>query len=348
MQGDARAEAAQPEWKRILPGAAFALMMGAVGLWLARFAFFQNMGLSALPLAILLGLIIGNSGLISNVPALDPGLDFAKAKLLRLGIILFGFKLTFQDIAHVGLPGIAIAVAMVASVLVVAWVLGKYLFKMDDETTLLVGTGAAICGAAAVLAAEPVLKAKSHAVSVAVATVVVFGTLAMFLYPLIGHALGMQPYAYGLYAGSTIHEVAQVVVAGRAFGEEAANYAVIEKMIRVILLAPFLFALSAWLRARTQAATHARTPLVIPWFAVLFMLVGAFNSLHLLDPAWVQGILQFDNWILAAAMAALGVRTHWRSVKQAGAKPLLLATSVFVWLIVGGYAINTLVLLLFV
>lgn len=346
MPTDPLAAAAQPTWRRVLPGAVFALFLGALGLWLARFEVFQHAGLSALPLAILLGLLVGNSGLVAHVPALDPGLDFAKSKLLRLGIVLFGFKLTFQDIAHVGLPGIVIAVLMVTSVVVLSFWLGRRVFKLDDETSLLVGTGAAICGAAAVLAAEPVLRAKAHAVSVAVATVVVFGTLAMFIYPVIGHALGMQSYAYGLYAGSTIHEVAQVIVAGRAFNEEAANFAVIEKMIRVILLAPYLFALSWWLRARTEATTHTRTPLVIPWFAVLFMLVGAFNSLHLLDPRWVQAILQFDNWILAAAMAALGVRTHWRAVKQAGMKPLLLATCIFVWLIVGGYAINASVLYL--
>ena len=347
MQTEAQAPAALPAWRRIAPGAVFALALGAVGLWLARFEVFQHAGLSALPLAILLGLLIGNSGLISNLPVLDPGLDFAKAKLLRLGIILFGFKLTFQDIAQVGLPGMTIAVVMVVSVVLVTWLFGNYLFKMDDETTLLVGTGAAICGAAAVLAAESVLKAKSHSVSVAVATVVVFGTLAMFLYPFQGHAFGMQPYAYGLYAGSTVHEVAQVVVAGRAFGDEAANYAVIEKMIRVILLAPFLFALSWWVRARNASVQHAKTPLVIPWFAVLFMAVGAFNSLHLLPESLVQAILQFDTWILASAMAALGLKTHWKAVKQAGIKPLLLAASVFVFLIAGGYVINAAVLALF-
>lgn len=344
MATEVQAAAAKPMWKRVFPGAAFALILGAFALWLARFEIFQNAGLSALPLAILLGLLVGNSGVISNVPALDPGLEFAKAKLLRLGIILFGFKLTFQDVARVGVPGIVIAVLMVISVVVVTLWLGRRVFKLDDETSLLVGTGSAICGAAAVLAAEPVLRAKAHTVSVAVATVVVFGTLAMFIYPLLGHAFGMNHYAYGLYAGSTIHEVAQVIVAGRTFSEEAANYAVIEKMIRVILLAPFLFVLSWWLRARMESATHTRTPLVIPWFAVLFMVVGAFNSLHLLDPKWVTGILQFDNWILAAAMGALGVRTHWRAVKQAGVKPLLLASAVFIWLIVGGYAINALVL----
>ncbi|MDO5611604.1 MAG: YeiH family protein, partial [Pseudomonadota bacterium] len=258
--------------------------------------------------------------------------------LLRAGIVLFGFRLTFQDIMDVGVAGMLIACIIVASVFVLALWFGK-LLKMDGETAMLIGAGASICGAAAVMAAEPVVKAQAHKVSVAVATVVVFGTIGMFLYPFLKTPFGLDAHAYGVYAGSTIHEVAQVVVAGRAVSEEAANVAVIEKMIRVILLAPFLLLLSAWMRGRTGDAGQ-KAKIIIPWFAVLFLAVGAFNSFHLLSRSVVEVILLIDTFLLATAMAALGLRTHVGAIKQAGAKPILLAALLFAYLIFAGLAIN--------
>ena len=324
-------------WRKRVAGLLFAAAIGLGAMWLARLPALQSVGLSALPLAIILGIVIGNTLLPRIAAPLTSGVDYAKAMVLRAGIVLFGFRLTFQDILGVGMSGIVIAVLIVASVFLLAVWLGK-LLKMDAETAMLVGAGASICGAAAVMAAEPVVKAQTHKVSVAVATVVVGGTIGMFLYPFLKAPFGLDAHAYGLYAGSTIHEVAQVVVAGRAVGEEAANIAVIEKMIRVILLAPFLLLLSAWMR--TKSGDGAKSKLVIPWFAVLFIAVGAFNSLDLLPKAAVDAILLLDVFLLATAMAALGLRTHAGAIRQAGVKPLLLAALLFAWLVFGGLAIN--------
>lgn len=324
-------------WRRRLPGVLFAAAIGLCAMLLARVPAIESLGMSALPLAIIIGIVIGNTMFPRIATPMGAGVDFSKAMLLRAGIVLFGFRLTFQDILGVGLGGIVIACLIVASVFLLAVWLGR-LLKMDAETAMLIGAGASICGAAAVMAAEPVVKAQAHKVSVAVATVVVFGTIGMFLYPFLQSPFGLDAHAYGVYAGSTIHEVAQVVVAGRAVGEEAANIAVIEKMIRVILLAPFLLLLSAWMRAKSGGGEKSK--LVIPWFAVLFLLVGAFNSLHLLPKTVVDGILLLDIFLLATAMAALGLRTHVGAIRQAGAKPMLLAAMLFVYLIFGGLAIN--------
>jgi uncharacterized integral membrane protein (TIGR00698 family) len=161
----------------------------------------------------------------------------------------------------------------------------------------------------------------------------------MFLYPALFPHLGLSEHAYGVFAGSTIHEVAQVVVAGRGVSEAAASSAVIEKMMRVMLLAPFLLMLSIGLR-RGKDAQGGRAKINVPWFAVLFVAVAAFNSLHLLPAAWVQVILQIDGFLLAMAMAALGLRTQASAIRQAGAKPLLLASLLFAWLVLGGLAVN--------
>ena len=327
-----------PPWRARAPGLLFAAALGLAAMLLARLPALQSAGLSALPLAIILGILIGNTLYARIAAPTAAGVDYARSMLLRAGIVLFGFRLTFQDMLDVGVGGIVIACLVVAGVFVLAVWLGR-LLRMDAETAMLIGAGAGICGAAAVLATESVLKAPAHKVSVAVATVVVFGTLGMFLYPFLKTPFALDAHAYGLYAGSTIHEVAQVVVAGRAVGEAAANTAVIEKMIRVILLAPFLLLLSAWMRAKSGAA-GMRSKLVIPWFAVLFLVVGAFNSLHLLPKAWVDAILLLDTALLGTAMAALGVRTQAGAIRQAGAKPMLLAALLFAFLVFGGLAIN--------
>ncbi|MBS0226093.1 MAG: YeiH family putative sulfate export transporter [Proteobacteria bacterium] len=328
-------------WRARLPGlllaAALAIAAMLLEPWTKRF------GMSALPTAIVLGILLGNTVFPRISGHAGAGVDYARSRLLRVGIVLFGFRLTFQDIVGVGATGIVVDVIMVTLTFLLALFLGRRVFKLDRDSSILIGSGAAICGAAAVMAAEPVVKAQAHKVSVAVATVVVFGTIAMFLYPLFWPLLqshhGFTQHAFGLYVGSSVHEVAQVVVAGKSVGDEAANIAVIEKMIRVILLAPFLLLLSAWLRDKNDESGK-RAPIVIPWFAILFLLVGAFNSFHLLPKALVDALLLIDTFLLAMAMGALGVRTHAGAIRQAGLKPLLLATTLFAWLIVGGLLVN--------
>jgi uncharacterized integral membrane protein (TIGR00698 family) len=322
------------------PGLALVAAIAGAGILAARLPALQALGLSALTLAIVVGIALGNTVFPAVAARSGAGVDFAKGMLLRTGIVLYGFRVTFQDIAGVGMEGVLIAVAMVGLVFGLAVLLGTRVFKLDRETAMLIGAGSAICGAAAVMATEPVVRGQAHKVSVAVATVVVFGTLGMFLYPWLYPYLGLGEHAFGVYAGSTIHEVAQVVVAGRAVGEAAGSAAVIEKMLRVMLLAPFLLLLSSRLSRDANDGTGRKAGIVIPWFAVLFVAVAGVNSLQLLPAAWVEVLVQADTVLLAMAMAALGLRTHVGAIRQAGLRPLLLASALFVFLLVGGYAVN--------
>ena len=323
-----------PRW---WAGLGLAAGIAALAVWLGAMPWFAAHGFSALTVAIVLGLLLGNTVFPYVATRTAPGVDFAKGSLLRIGIVLYGLRLSFQDIAQVGWSGVLIAGVMLTATYLLAVRLGTRVFGLDRETSVLIGAGASICGAAAVLATEPVVKAQAHKVSVAVATVVVFGTLAMFVYPLLQSWLQLSEHAYGIYVGSSVHEVAQVVAAGRAVSEQAASTAVIEKMLRVMMLAPFLLLLS-----RSEGQGSGRV--MIPWFAVLFLLVCGINSLGVLPPALVSSLVWLDTLILATAMAALGLRTHVGAVKQAGIKPLLLAASLFVFLVLGGYGLNRLVL----
>ncbi|QBG88402.1 YeiH family putative sulfate export transporter [Xanthomonas oryzae] len=344
--------------RQLAPGLALTGVLACISMQLGKLGWLQANGISALTLAIVLGMLVGNTVYPRLGAKAGAGVRFSKANLLRLGIILYGLRLTFQDIGNVGWTGVAIDATVLCSTFGLACFLGMRVFGLDRNTAMLIGAGSSICGAAAVLAAEPVVRGHAEQVMIAVATVVVFGTLAMFLYPVLYHLIAhyrwfdLSPTAYGVFAGSTIHEVAQVVAAGRAVSEQAATTAVIAKMVRVMMLAPFLLALSAYLSRDSAKHTEAldgdrgdgdatqRSDIVIPWFALGFVAVAGLNSLALLPHALVQQVIDIDTVLLAMAMAGLGLTTHVSAIRKAGIKPLALAAILFAWLVCGGFALN--------
>ena len=334
----------------LIPGLLLAGAIAAVATWAAQFPVIKSNGLSALTLVIIIGLVIGNTVYPSIASQCGSGIAFTKARLLRAGIVLYGLRLTFQDIGQVGMAGVVIDALVLSSTFLLAQWIGQKLLGMDKRTTLLVGAGASICGAAAVLATEPVAKGRAEDVAVAVATVVVFGTIGTFLYPALFHWnaeygwVNTTMQQYGVFVGSTVHEVAQVVAAGEAIGSQAADTAVIAKMVRVMMLAPFLLILSMWLsRSERQEGVSNGQPgnkITIPWFAVGFVVMAGINSLGVLPKEVVSVGIQLDNALLAIAMAALGLTTHIRAVRAAGTKPLILALALFAWLLTVGLALN--------
>jgi uncharacterized integral membrane protein (TIGR00698 family) len=302
----------------------------------------QNHGFSALTVAIVLGIVLGNTLYPRIAAPCGEGVRFSKQTLLRAGIILYGFRLTLQDIGHVGVAGVAIDAAMLLSTFGLAWLVGVKLLKMERDAALLIGAGSAICGAAAVMATEPVLRARSEQVTVAVSTVVIFGSLAIFLYPLLyslqaDAAWGLRLPDFGIYIGSTVHEVAQVLAAARSIDQHTADIAVITKMVRVMMLAPFLLMLSM---KAGRSDSGQRGKLSIPWFAFAFIGVVVFNSAMPLPAGVNQLVLQADTFMLAMAMAALGLSTHLSAIRNAGMRPLLLGALLFGWLVVGGALVN--------
>jgi uncharacterized integral membrane protein (TIGR00698 family) len=340
---------------RLLPGLLLSGALALVATRLATVGWLQAHGMSALTVAIVVGIALGNTVYPRVALRSGAGVAFSKQTLLRAAVIFYGLRLTLHDIAQVGVGGVLTDALLLSSTFMLAVIVGTRLFGLARATAVLIGAGSAICGAAAVMATEPVLRAKAEQVTVAIATVVVFGTLAMFLYPALyalnlhWHWLPAGSRAFGIYAGSTIHEVAQVFAAGRSISVETANTAVITKMVRVMMLAPFLIALSGWwMRARTSqevagGRTDAARKVSIPWFALAFVAVILCNSLALLPRPWVAAAVDADTFLLAMAMGALGLTTHLSAVRRAGAQPLLLGALLFVWLVVGGAVINRLV-----
>ncbi len=265
-------------------GLALSAVITGVALWGGAIPAVAGAGFSALTLAILLGMVIGNTVYPQIWKQCDGGVLFAKQHLLRLGIILYGFRLTFSQIADVGISGIVIDVLTLSSTFMLACFLGQKVFGLDRHTSWLIGAGSSICGAAAVLATEPVVKAEASKVTVAVATVVIFGTIAIFLYPAMYPLLAhwFSPETYGIYIGSTMHEVAQVVAAGHAVSPDAENAAVIAKMLRVMMLAPFLIILAARVKQLSPASGRGKKQ---NYHSVVCYFLHRSGDLQLFPPA---------------------------------------------------------------
>ncbi|MCW3150528.1 putative sulfate exporter family transporter [Stutzerimonas stutzeri] len=312
------------------------LTVGGYGLALAPGL--RESGFSPLMFALLLGLAAGNlPGLKQAAPAARAGLQFATRWLLRSGIVLFGLSLTLQQIYALGPAILLLDLLVVSTVLLVGYQLGTRVLGLDRETTLLTCAGSAICGAAAVLATEATIRSRPAATAMAVATVVLFGTLAMLVYPLLYPLTGLDEGLFGIYIGATVHEVAQVVAAGDAVGPAALANAVIVKLLRVMLLVPFLLIVGqCWLGRQTTACDDEPGRLVIPWFALGFLLMVLFNSLVTLPVTLHQTLVLAGQVALAMAMAALGYETRLEKMAALGIRPFVLALCLFALLTGGG------------
>ena len=326
--------------------------------YIAEIPFVKSLSFSPLIVGIILGMLYANS-LRNKLPETwVPGIKLCTKQILRAGIVLYGFRLTLTQVAAVGLPAVVIATIIVAGTIFLGVWLGK-LLKMDKDTSLMTATGSAICGAAAVLGDEPVVKCEGHKTAIAVSTVVSFGTISMFLYPILyraGMLDALGDTGVAIYTGSTLHEVAHVAGAGNAMDPTdtlgIAGTATITKMIRVMMLAPVLvimsFALAGRKKAAAEGGTTQKSKITIPWFAFGFIGIICLNSLlqYLFGVDSVKeiplnGAIEYiDTFMLTMAMTALGTDTSMEKFKQAGAKPFLLAGLLYIWLLGGGYLLT--------
>jgi uncharacterized integral membrane protein (TIGR00698 family) len=340
-----------------LSGILFVAIFAAAATFISDLAPVKALGLSPLVIGIVMGIFYANTLNNQTPQAWQSGITFSAKKILRFAIVFYGFRITFQEIAEVGMDGFLVSLIMLTSTLILGSWIGYKLFKMEKDTSILTASGASVCGAAAVLATEPVLKAEEYKTAIAVSMVVLFGTISMFLYPVLYTAifenatgyLHMSPREFGIYVGGTIHEVAQVVAVPASIpnaSEEMANAAVIVKMTRVIMIAPMLIALGFYLAyeaKKSGAKSNNKMQLVIPWFAVYFIGVAAFNSLHIVPQGIVNIINEIDTFLLTMAMTALGMGTVFSKFKGLGLAPVYTASAMFAWLVIGGFVVTKVV-----
>ncbi len=315
--------------------------------YIAEIPFVKKLSFSPLIVGIILGMLYANS-LRNKLPETwVPGIKFCTKQILRAGIVLYGFRLTLTQVVEVGLPAVVIDSIVVTGTIFLGIWFGK-LLKMDKDTALMTATGSSICGAAAVLGAEPVVRCESHKTAIAVSTVVIFGTISMFLYPVMyrsGLLDGLSNMEVAVYTGGTLHEVAHVAGAGNAMDPTdslgIAGTATITKMIRVMMLAPVLVVMGLALSGRK----NGKGKITVPWFAFAFIGVICINSLlqyvfgvDSVKDIPLNGTIEYvDTFMLTMAMTALGTDTSIDKFKKAGAKPFVLALLLYLWLVIGGY-----------
>lgn len=310
-----------------LPGLALATLIAAAA-YGARLA--PGLGaFSPMIIAIALGVVMGN---LVGVPAqAKAGLAFAMRRVLRFAIVLLGLQLTVAQVIAVGAGGIlAIAATLVATFLLTTW-LGR-LLGVDAKLTQLIAAGTSICGASAVVAVNTVTRASDEDVAYAVACVTLFGTIAMLSYPLLPGALGLDPLAYGLWAGASIHEVAQVVGAGFAQGQAAGEFGTVAKLARVMMLAPVVIALGLVAARAAGRGAAERTSAPTPWFVLGFVALVVINSVVAI-PADVKTLAApLTTFLLTVALAAMGMGANIGKLRARGVRPLLLGLASFLFI----------------
>lgn len=331
-------------WRDQVNGMLFVGLLAAAVVQVAAFPFVKSLGLSPLVVGIVCGMLYGNF-LRGTMPAgWGVGVHWTARRLLRIAVGFYGLNISIQQIAEIGAPGLIISTGVVLSVLFIGTWIGTKVLKLDRDTAMLTASGSAICGAAAVLAFESTLKAPPHKSAVAVATVVLFGTISMFVYPLAFQLgwIDLDTRSFGMFLGGTVHEVAQVVGSASNIDAATTEVATIVKMTRVALLVPLLILLGLWLQHSASAKLapgQTKPKLPIPWFAIFFLIFALINSANIIPPDVLKTLRALDVFALTMAMTALGIETRFAQMRQAGPRVLALAFILFLILAFGGYTL---------
>ncbi|HUG24161.1 YeiH family protein [Piscinibacter sp.] len=264
-----------------------------------------------------------------------PGIEFCGRTVLRIGVALLGARITVAQIAALGWSTAAIVVAAVLSTIAIGVAVARWL-KLTTAHGVLSGGATAICGASAALALSAVLprsREQDRFTLVVVVSVTTLSTLAMLLYPLIARAFALPPPLAGLFLGGTIHDVAQVVGAGYLMNPATGDQATIVKLLRISLLAFVVMAvsLSSLARRADNSGATSRPPL-LPGFLQFFVLLVALNSLGWIPPAWHGAINEASRGCLIVAIAALGVKTSFSTLIEAGWRSFALLLIETLWL----------------
>jgi uncharacterized integral membrane protein (TIGR00698 family) len=283
---------------------------------------------SPLILAIVIGIAFHN--LVGTPTAAKAGVVFSMRRLLRIAIILLGLQLTITQVIEVGGRGIGIiAATLVATFAFTVW-MGR-LLGVDRKLAQLIAAGTSICGASAVIATNTVTNAPDEDVAYAVACVTVFGSVAMFTYPLLPGLLHLDPHAFGLWSGASIHEIAQVVAAAFQDGQKSGEFGTIAKLSRVMLLAPVVITLGLMARGNSKSdVSSARPPM--PWFVLGFVALVGINSVISIPAEAKMWIVAVTTFLLTVALAAMGLETDIRKLLAKGIRPALLGALAFLFI----------------
>jgi len=323
--------------QRLLPGLLLTFILAAVAFELR--SLLGITALSPLIIAIVLGMAFHNT--VGTPGTFKSGVAFSMRRILRFAIVLLGLQLSFAQLIKVGTVGLAIiAVTLAATFLFTVW-LGRRL-GIDRKLAQLIAAGTSICGASAIIATNTVTRASDEDVAYAVACVTVFGSASMLLYPALEGLVQLAPHAFGLWAGASIHEIAQVVAAAFQNGTSSGHFGTIAKLSRVMLLAPTILVLGYVSAKRLQTVggdhvTPAIQPLPMPLFVLGFLAMMVFNSFDLIPQVDKTYLVQATTFFLTVALAAMGLETDFGKLRAKGWRPLLVGAGS--WLFISAFSL---------
>ena len=320
----------------VLPGLLLAGALAAIAVLLADQPWIKaHLHVSALLIVIVLGMLWRTLRPVSN--RTRPGIRMAQRSVLRWGVAGLGFRLSLGELARIGGPALVVVVVSTALALAFGWWVARRI-GIGEKLGLLLGVGGAICGASAVVAADSVVQGEQRDSALALAVITLLGTIGIALYPLLGHALHMSEFVFGVWDGASLHEMAQVVAAGFGVSERAAQVATVVKLARIALLAPVVLLLG-WRMRRHHEATGQAHVAPVPWFLVLFVVFAIVNSLGWLPARWVEAIKTGDLWLLCVGMAGVGLQTGVGDLRSAGVRPVLVGALQWLFLSAVAYAL---------
>ncbi len=297
--------------------------------------FFKIMGF--LVLAILLGMLW--SGLFKVPARAEAGIQFTSKRILRVGIILLGMRLNFIELINAGPKIFTLSVIDILFALFIVYALARWM-GVDKKLGILTASGTAICGAAAIAAIAPQVKAKDQEIAISVTIVAILGTFFTLIYTFLFPYLGLSDLNYGVFSGATLHEIAHVMAAAVPGGNSAIDEAIIVKLSRVALLVPIAMGIYYLFNKTKASGEENKGPTIpVPWFIVGFLLASGVNTLQVIPQPLTQFIITVAYLLIAMAMAALGLGINITLFKKIGYKPFIAAFIGSILLSILGYVL---------
>lgn len=275
-------------------------------------------------IAIFVGVIV--AAIRKPSERFKPGITTSSRLILQISVVVLGSQLSLREIVKVGFSSLPVMLGTLTVCLVGAYWIGKWLGIIGDLRTL-IGVGTSICGASAIAAVTPIIGAASADVAYAISTIFLFNMTAVLTFPLLGHLLGLSQHSFGLFAGTAINDMSSVVAASTTYGSVAANYAIVVKLTRTLLIIPISLGLAALERRKshqssTKASVHVAR--LVPWYLIGFLLVATANSVGLIPQGIHHALVQLSIFLIAVALAAIGLSTDVVGLRKTGPRPLLL------------------------
>lgn len=339
------------------PGVAVALAVGLVAAVVGR-----EVPVVGGPVpAVVLGGVVGwavrrrrsEDGRAGDLGGLQPGAKFASSRVLQFAVVLLGAQLSIREVLRIGGETLPVMLTTLVVCLVAAWGIGR-LLRVSGALRTLIGVGTGICGASAIAAVTPVIGAVSADVAYAMSTIFLCNIAAVFVFPLVGHALGLSQHAFGVFAGTAVNDTSSVVATATVYGRQATDTAVVVKLVRTLMIIPIVVGLAGLEARRVSREQRAadvgagdtgqrpggavRVLRLVPWFLIGFLVVVLLRTVGILPAGAAPGFATAATFLITVALAAIGLSTDFGALRRAGFRPMLLGIAL--WVLVAGTSLG--------